>query len=45
VERLAAQLNLTQEQFMVMVQEVLQSYVLDRGWGLVEKAWGKAKEK
>jgi hypothetical protein len=45
VERLAAQLNLTQEQFMLMVQEVLQSYVLDRGWGLVEKAWGKAKEK
>ncbi|MDD4651919.1 MAG: tetratricopeptide repeat protein [Methanothrix sp.] len=45
VERLAAQLNLTQEQFMLMVQEILQSYVLDRGWGLVEKAWGKAKEK
>lgn len=44
VERLAAQLSLTQEQFMVMVQEVLQSYVLDRGWGLVEKAWGKGKE-
>ncbi|OPY51577.1 MAG: hypothetical protein A4E49_02182 [Methanosaeta sp. PtaU1.Bin112] len=44
VERLAAQLNLSQEQFTVMVQEVLQSYVLDRGWGLVEKAWGKGKE-
>ncbi|MDD4448205.1 MAG: tetratricopeptide repeat protein, partial [Methanothrix sp.] len=41
VERLAAQLGLTQEQFMVMVQEVLQSYAKDRGWGLVERAWGK----
>ena len=41
VERLAAQLGLTQEQFMVMVQEVLQSYARDRGWGLVERAWGK----
>ncbi len=41
VERLAAQLGLTQEQFMVMVQEVLQSYTRDRGWGLVKRAWGK----
>jgi tetratricopeptide (TPR) repeat protein len=41
VERLAAQLSLTQEQFMVLVQEVLQSYAKDRGWGLVERAWGK----
>ncbi|MDD1750746.1 MAG: tetratricopeptide repeat protein [Methanothrix sp.] len=41
VERLASQLSLSQEQFMVMVQEVLQSYVKDRGWGLVERAWGK----
>jgi tetratricopeptide (TPR) repeat protein len=41
VERLAAQLSLTQEQFTVMVQEVLQSYVLDRGWGLVKKTWEK----
>jgi tetratricopeptide (TPR) repeat protein len=41
VERLAANLSLTQEQFMVMVQEVLQSYTRDRGWGLVERAWGK----
>lgn len=41
VERLAAQLGSTQEQFMVMVQEVLQSYAKDRGWGLVERAWGK----
>jgi len=42
VERLAAQLSLTSEQFMVMVQEVLQSYAKDRGWGLVERAWGKS---
>jgi tetratricopeptide (TPR) repeat protein len=41
VERLASQLGITQEQFMTMVQEVLQSYVRDRGWGLVEKASGK----
>jgi len=41
VERLAAQLNLTQEQFMVMVQEILQSYTRDRGWGLVERVRGK----
>jgi tetratricopeptide (TPR) repeat protein len=41
VERLAAQLGLTSEQFMVMVQEVLQIYVKNRGWGLVERAWGK----
>jgi hypothetical protein len=43
VERLAAQLSLTQEQFMVLVQEVLQSYARDRGWGLVERAWGKSE--
>ncbi len=41
VERLASQLSLSQEQFMVMVQEVLQSYARDRGWGLIERAWGK----
>jgi len=41
VERLAAQLSYTQEQFMVMVQEILQSYAKDRGWGLVERARGK----
>jgi tetratricopeptide (TPR) repeat protein len=41
VERLAAKLGLTQEQFMVMVQEILQSYTKDRGWELVERAWGK----
>ena len=38
VERLASQLNYSQEQFMVMVQEVLQVYAKDRGWGLVEKS-------
>ena len=38
VERLASQLNYSQEQFMVMVQEVLQSYAKDRGRGLVEKS-------
>jgi tetratricopeptide (TPR) repeat protein len=43
VERLAAQLSLTQEQFMVLVQEVLQGYAKDRGWGLVERAWGKSE--
>ena len=41
VEQLASQLGNTQEQFMIMVQEVLQSYVRDRGWGLVERARGK----
>ena len=41
VERLASKLGFTQEQFMIMVQEVLQSYVKDKGWGLVEKASGK----
>lgn len=41
VERLASQLGFTQEQFMVMVQEVLQSYVKDKGWGLVNRASGK----
>ena len=38
VERLASRLGFTQEQFMTMVQEVLQSYTKDKGWGLVEKA-------
>ncbi|MHC1687134.1 MAG: tetratricopeptide repeat protein [Methanothrix sp.] len=41
VERLASKLNFSQEQFMVMVQEVLQSYLKDRGWGLVEKVLAK----
>ncbi len=41
VERLASQLNYSQEQFMVMVQEVLKGYARDRGWGLVERASGK----
>ena len=38
VERLASQLNYSQEQFMAMVQEVLKGYSKDRGWGLVERA-------
>jgi len=41
VERLASRLNYSQEQFMVMVQEVLKGYSKDRGWGLVERASGK----
>jgi tetratricopeptide (TPR) repeat protein/energy-coupling factor transporter ATP-binding protein EcfA2 len=41
VERLASQLKYSQEQFMAMVQEVFKSYSRDRGWGLVERAWGK----
>ncbi len=41
VERLASQLSYTQEQFMVMLQEVMQGYVKDRGSGLVDKALGK----
>jgi hypothetical protein len=40
VERLASKLNYSQEQFMVMVQEVLQSYLKDRGWRLVEGSLG-----
>jgi tetratricopeptide (TPR) repeat protein len=44
VERLAAQLSLTQEQFMGLVQEVLQSYARDRGWGLVERAMAKQRQ-
>jgi tetratricopeptide (TPR) repeat protein len=38
VERLASQLSYSQEQFMAMVQESMQSYRKDRGWGLVERA-------
>jgi len=38
VERLASQLDFSQEQFMAMVQEVVQGYAKDRGWGLVERA-------
>jgi tetratricopeptide (TPR) repeat protein len=40
-EKLAAQLLYTQEQFMAMVQEVVQGYANDRGFGLVERACGK----
>ncbi len=41
VERLAAQMSYSQEQFMILVQEVLHSYSKDRGMGLVAKAFGK----
>jgi tetratricopeptide (TPR) repeat protein len=38
VERLAAQLGYSQEQFLVMVQEVFSGYARDRGRALAEKA-------
>ena len=38
VERLAAQLGYSQEQFLVMVQEVLSGYARDRGREMAEKA-------
>jgi hypothetical protein len=41
VERLASQLNFSQDQFVAMLQEVMHSYVKDRGMGLVKKAWRK----
>jgi tetratricopeptide (TPR) repeat protein len=40
VERLASQLNYSQEQFMEMVREVTGAYRRDRGWSLVEKGLG-----
>ena len=43
VERLAAQLSLHPGAVHGLVQEVLQSYARDRGWGLVERAWGKSE--
>jgi tetratricopeptide (TPR) repeat protein len=43
VERFAAQLNYSQEQFMVMVREVTQSYRMDKGKSLVAAAFGKAE--
>ncbi len=41
VERLASQLQYSQVQFMAMVQEAFQSYRMDRGWGLVKKAFAE----
>lgn len=41
VERLASQLHYSQEQFVAMVQEVLQAYAKDKGWGLVERAFSR----
>ena len=43
VERLASQLSYSQEQFMAMVQESMQSYRKDRGWRLVERALSHKK--
>jgi tetratricopeptide (TPR) repeat protein len=43
VERFAAQLNYSQEQFMVMVREVTQSYRRDKGRSLAEGVFGKTE--
>jgi hypothetical protein len=40
VERLAAQLSYSQDQFMEMIREVTGAYRRDRGWSLVEKGLG-----
>ena len=40
VERLASQLNYSQDQFVAMLQEVMQSYIKDKGKGLVERTFG-----
>lgn len=39
VERLASQLKLSQDQFASMLQEVMHSYVKDRGLALVQRAF------
>lgn len=39
VERLASQLNYSQDQFVAMLQEVMHSYVKDRGMGLVKRTF------
>ncbi len=39
VERFAAQLNYSQEQFMVMVREITASYRRDKGRGMVGAAF------
>lgn len=41
VERFAAQLNYSQEQFMVMVREITASYRRDKGGSLVGAAFGR----
>ncbi len=41
VERLASQLKYSQEQFLEVVREAVGAYRRDRGWGLVEAAFGK----
>lgn len=40
VERLASQLNFSQDQFVAMLQEVMHSYVKDKGRGLIERTFG-----
>ena len=40
VERLASQLNYSQDQFVSMLQEVMHSYVKDKGKGLLERTFG-----
>ena len=41
VERLASQLDYNQDKFIAMLQEVMDSYVKDRGRRLIDKAFGK----
>jgi hypothetical protein len=41
VNGLASELKYTQEQFDTMLQEVAESYQRDRGWGLIEAAFGE----
>jgi hypothetical protein len=40
VERLASQLNFSQDQFVAMLQEVMQCYVKDKGRDLIERTFG-----
>jgi tetratricopeptide (TPR) repeat protein len=40
VERLASQLNFSQDQFVAMLQEVMHSYVKDKGRSLIERTFG-----
>ena len=43
VERLAAQLSYSQEQFLEMVREVTGAYRRDRGWSLVREGPGRLR--
>jgi len=40
VERLASQISYSQDKFVAMLQEVMHSYVKDKGKGLVERIFG-----